>query len=195
MLVGLNFKDHAKELNMKIPKTPIIFLKPPSSLIGHRDFIIYPSEVKRLDYEAELCFIIKEKCKNVSVKKAKEYILGFSCLNDVTARDIQKKEGQWTRAKSFDTFCPLGPWIETEVKDVLNLDIKLYLNDKLKQDSNTKNFIFTPYELLSFISKCMTLLEGDIISCGTPAGVGSMKKGDKVCVEIEGIGRLINYVK
>jgi len=195
VLVGLNFKDHAKELNMKIPKTPIIFLKPPSSLIGHRDFIIYPSEVKRLDYEAELCFIIKEKCKNVSVKKAKEYILGFSCLNDVTARDIQKKEGQWTRAKSFDTFCPLGPWIETEVKDVLNLDIKLYLNDKLKQDSNTKNFIFTPYELLSFISKCMTLLEGDIISCGTPAGVGSMKKGDKVCVEIEGIGRLINYVK
>lgn len=195
MLVGLNFKDHAKELNMKIPKTPIIFLKPPSSLIGHRDFIIYPSEVKRLDYEAELCFIIKEKCKNVSVKKAKEYILGFSCLNDVTARDIQKKEGQWTRAKSFDTFCPLGPWIETEVKDVLNLDIKLYLNDKLKQDSNTKNFIFTPYELLSFISKCMTLLEGDIISCGTPAGVGSMKKGDKVCVEIEGIGRLISYVK
>ncbi len=195
VLVGLNFKDHAEELRMKLPKTPIIFLKPPSSLIAHRDSIIYPEGVKRVDYEAELCFMVKERCKNVSVDEVEEYILGFSCLNDVTARHIQKKEIQWTRAKSFDTFCPVGPWIETEIKDILNLDIKLYLNGELKQNSNTREFIFTPYELFSFISKCMTLFEGDIISCGTPKGIGEMQRGDKVCVDIKGIGRLVNYVK
>jgi len=194
ILVGLNYKDHAKELNMKLPSEPIIFLKPPTSLIGHRDSIIYPKGIKRLDYEAELALVIKKKIKNICAKEAKKAILGFGCLNDVTARDLQEKDGQWTRAKSFDTFCAFGPWIETNL-DTKNLPIKLFLNGKLKQKSSTKHFIFTPEYLVSFISKIMTLLPGDIISTGTPSGIGIMKESDKVEVFIEGIGMLQNRVK
>ncbi len=193
VLAGLNYRDHAKELGMKIPKEPVIFLKPPTALIADKEKILYPQKVKRLDYEAELAIIIRKKAKNISKKNVKEYILGFTCLNDVTARDLQKKDGQWTRAKSYDTFCPVGPCCETKL-DVNDLKIESYLNGKIKQSSSTKQFIFSIEELVSFISKVMTLLPGDIISTGTPFGVGPMKGDDITQVCIEGIGSIKNKV-
>ena len=179
VLVGLNYRNHAKELKMKAPKAPIIFLKPPTAIIGHNANIIYPEGVKRLDYEAELAIVIKKKAKNIDPKSSGKHILGYTCLNDVTARDLQRKDGQWTRAKSFDTFCPIGPWIETSI-DTSNLKIKTFLNGQLKQDSCTKHFIFKVDFLVSFISTIMTLLPGDIIATGTPPGIGPMKRGDTV---------------
>jgi 2-keto-4-pentenoate hydratase/2-oxohepta-3-ene-1,7-dioic acid hydratase in catechol pathway len=193
ILVGLNYRDHARELGMKIPGEPIIFLKPPTTVIGHSDKIIYPQGVTRLDYEAELALVIKKQAKNIPPEKAGRYILGYTCLNDVTARDLQKIDGQWTRSKSFDTFCPIGPWIETDY-DPSSSRITLSLNKVLKQDSSTRNFIFPVEKLVSFISGIMTLYPGDVISTGTPPGVGPMKPGDKVEVGIEGIGTLINTV-
>ncbi len=192
--LGLNYIDHAKELNMKIPEEPIIFLKPPSALIGHLEKIIYPEGIKELHYEAELAIVIKKKAKNVPIENAFEYILGYTCLNDVTARDIQRKDIQWTRAKSFDTFCPVGPEIVSGV-DPSNLKIETLLNDKIVQCSNTKNMIFKVPEILSFVSKVMTLEEGDIIATGTPPGVGPMQPGDKIEIRIENIGSLINFVE
>lgn len=192
--VGLNYKDHAKELNLPIPQEPIIFLKPATSIIAEGESIIYPSMVGQLDYEAELGIIIKKKAKDVPEKKARDYILGYTCTNDVTARDLQTKDGQWCRSKSFDTFCPIGPYIIANNTDANNLNIKLYLNGILKQSSNTNNFIFRVEYLISFISNVMTLLPGDVISAGTPSGVGPMTIGDEVTVEIEKIGRLTNYV-
>jgi len=193
ILVGLNYKDHAKELNMKIPKEPVIFLKPPTALIAHRQNIIYPKGVRQVDYEAELALVIKKKAKNLEPKRTGNYILGYTCFNDVTARDLQRHDIQWTRAKSFDTFAPCGPWLETSLNPG-NLRITSYLNGRIRQDSSTRNFIFPVYELVSFITKIMTLYPGDIISTGTPSGVGPMKAGDRVEVEIEGIGKLINTV-
>jgi len=192
--LGLNYIDHAKELNMKIPDEPIIFLKPPSAVIGHLEKIIYPEGVKELHYEAELAIVVKKRAKNVPPEDAYKYILGYTCFNDVTARDIQRKDIQWTRAKSFDTFCPVGPEIVSNI-DPSNLKIEAYLNDKLVQSSNTKNMIFKVPEIFSFISKIMTLEEGDIIATGTPPGVGPMKKGDKIEIRIEKIGSLINFVE
>ena len=192
--LGLNYIDHAKELNMKIPDEPIIFLKPPSAVIGHLEKIIYPEGVKELHYEAELAIVVKKRAKNVPPEDAYRYILGYTCFNDVTARDIQRKDIQWTRAKSFDTFCPVGPEIVSNI-DPSNLKIEAYLNDKLVQSSNTKNMIFKVPEIFSFISKIMTLEEGDIIATGTPPGVGPMKRGDKIEVRIEKIGSLINFVE
>lgn len=191
--VGLNYKDHAQELNMEIPEEPVIFLKPVTSLIGHKDNIIYPKQSKQVDYEAELAIIIAKKCKDVSVEDAKDVILGYTCANDVTARDLQKKDNQWTRAKSFDTFCPLGPKV---VKDInpQSLAIELFLNGEVKQRSNTSEMIFTPLELVSFISSVMTLMPDDIIITGTPPGVGKCEAGDEIEVRIEGIGSLINNV-
>ncbi|KAF0133565.1 MAG: 5-oxopent-3-ene-1 2 5-tricarboxylate decarboxylase [Candidatus Saganbacteria bacterium] len=192
--VGLNYKDHAAELKMDLPKNPIIFLKPPTTIIYDGDSIVYPiGQANELHYEAELAIVIKDKIKNVSELDAQKYILGYCCANDVTARDIQKADGQWTRAKSFDTFCPIGPKIVSGI-DPNNLAIKLYLNDELKQSSNTSQMIFKPAYLVSFISNIMTLLPEDVIITGTPPGVGSIKKGDKIVVEIEGIGRLQNRV-
>lgn len=193
VLVGLNYKDHAQELGMEVPQEPIIFLKPPSAVIGPDEDIVYPRGVNRLNYEAELAVVIKKKCKDVKVDEADDFILGYMCLNDVTARDLQKKDAQWTRAKGFDTFCPIGPWIETELNPK-NLKICSYLNGKLRQNSSSSNFIFSIPELISFISRIMTLYPGDIISTGTPPGVGEMHPGDIIEVEIEGIGRLKNYV-
>jgi len=193
ILVGLNYRDHARELRMAIPKEPVIFLKPPTAVIANAGNIIYPSGVKRLDYEAELALVVKKTARNIPAKSAKNYILGYTCLNDVTARDLQKKDGQWTRSKSFDTFCPIGPWIETKL-DPSNLRIQCRLNDKLKQDSSTANFIFPVEYLVCFISRIMTLFPGDVISTGTPVGVGPMQPGDRVEVEIEGIGKLFNQV-
>jgi len=193
ILAGLNYKDHARELKMKIPKEPVIFLKPPTAVIGHSDPITYPKGVKRLDYEAELAVVIKKRIKDIEAKEAKKYILGYTCLNDITARDLQEKDGQWTRAKSFDTFCPIGPWVETDFNPA-KAKIRLYVNGKAKQDSSTSNFIFSVDYLVSFVSKIMTLLPGDVISSGTPPGVGPLKKKDTVEVEIEGIGRLKNRI-
>ncbi len=193
ILVGLNYRDHAKELKMKIPKEPIIFLKPPSSLVGNEANIIYPPGVRRLDYEVELAFVIRKAGKNIPQDKARDYILGYTCLNDVTARELQQKDVQWTRAKSFDTFCPLGPWVETDL-DPSNLSISSYLNGKIKQNSTTANLIFSPFHLLSFISRIMSLREGDVISTGTPPKVGPMEVGDTIEVKVEGIGTLKNYV-
>lgn len=193
--VGLNYKDHAKELNLEIPTSPTLFIKPNTTVIGPNDNIIYPHWLSsQVDYEGELAIVISNKCHRVSTDEAKKYILGYTCSNDVTARDLQPKNGQWTIAKSFDTFLPLGPFITDEINP-FNLDINTYLNGKLVQSSNTKNLIFNVYELVSFISQIITLERFDVIITGTPSGIGPMQKGDIVEVEIEGIGRLKNSVK
>ena len=193
VLVGLNYKDHAKELKMPLPHEPILFLKPPTTLIGPEEHIVYPSQSTRVDYEAELAVIIKDRCKDLEPDEVMEHVEGFTCLNDVTARDIQKRDGQWTRAKSFDTFCPIGPYIVANI-DPNKVTIQSFLNGRLKQDSNTSNFIFPVEVLVSFISSVMTLLPGDIIATGTPGGIGAMQRGDIIEIVIEGIGTLRNYV-
>jgi len=190
--VGLNYKDHARELKMELPDEPVIFLKPPTAVIGHLDSIIYPDCSNQVDYEAELGIVISKEARNVS--DAREFIGGYTVFNDVTARDLQQKDIQWTRAKSFDTFAPIGPCIETEL-DSSNLNISLKINGEFKQKSNTKNMIFNVYELVEFISNIMTLKPGDVIATGTPPGVGPMNFGDTVEVEVEGIGVLKNYIK
>ncbi len=191
--VGLNYRDHAEELGMPLPEEPVLFMKPPSSLLPHGGTILYPKMSQRVDYEAELAIVVAGECKDLSVEEAGGQILGYTCANDVTARDLQVKDGQWTRAKGFDTFCPLGPWIETEV-DPSDLEVRLYLNGELRQASRTSAMVFGPDYLLSFVSRVMTLYPGDVILTGTPAGVGEMRPGDLVEVEIEGIGRLSNKV-
>lgn len=191
--VGLNYREHAVELKLKIPKEPVIFLKPPSSIIYNKDDIVYPPKVKRLDFEAELAVVIKKKTKNIKPKEAAAYILGYTCLNDVTARDLQKKDGQWTRSKSFDTFCPIGPVIETDL-DPSDIKIESRLNGILRQSSSSADLIFPVRELVAYISGIMTLLPGDIISTGTPPGVGPMMPHDFIEVRIEGIGALMNKV-
>ncbi len=193
VLVGLNYRDHAREMGMKIPRTPVIFLKPPTAVAAYGETIPYPCGVTRLDYEAELALVIGRKARNIPEAQAGRHIFGYTCLNDITARDLQKKDGQWTRAKSFDGFCPFGPWIETRL-DTRRLNIKAIRNGKVVQSSHTGNLIFSPPCLVSFISKIMTLLPGDVISTGTPSGVGPMQPGDKIEVSVEGIGSLINRV-
>jgi len=192
--VGLNYKKHATELAMPLPETPLLFLKPSTSVIGPEADILYPSMSERVDFEAELGVVIKKTCKQVSPQKASEYILGFTCLNDVTARDLQQKESQWTRAKGFDTFCPIGPYIETDF-DWKGKRITAKLNGQVKQDSNTDDLIFGIEELVSFISSVMTLNPGDVIATGTPSGIGPMQRGDVVEVCVEGLGTLKNTVK
>lgn len=191
--VGLNYKDHAEELNMELPNEPKIFLKPPSSVIGHLDSIIFPAMSSEVDYEAELAVVISKEGKNVSSDMANDYIGGYTIMNDVTARDLQRKDEQWTRAKSFDTFAPIGPYIETEMNS-MDQNISLSLNGKIKQQSNTKNMIFSPVDLVEFVSNIMTLNPGDIIATGTPAGVGEMKIGDSVEISVEDIGVLKNNI-
>ncbi len=192
--IGLNYRAHAAEFNKPLPEVPMIFMKPSTAVIGPGDSIIYPSHMShRVDYEGELAVVIGRKAKDVPVDRAKDYILGYTCFNDVTARDLQGKDIQYTRAKGFDTFACVGPWIETGL-DPLDTRIETYLNREKRQDTSTKDMIFNVYELLSFVSYVMTLLPGDIISTGTPSGVGKMKPGDTVEVRIEGIGSLINTV-
>ncbi len=192
--IGLNYIDHAKEVNMKIPEEPLIFIKPSTAVIGPNEKIRLPESSNRVDYEAELAIVIKKKCYKVPEEQIDDYILGYTCLNDVTARDLQFKDQQWTRAKSFDTFAPIGPCIVQGINPD-NLEIKLYQNNELKQHSNTNNFIFNHKQLVSFISNIMTLLPGDIISTGTPPGIGPMQKGDTITIEIENIGKLTNIVE
>jgi 2-keto-4-pentenoate hydratase/2-oxohepta-3-ene-1,7-dioic acid hydratase in catechol pathway len=193
LAVGLNYVDHAKELGMEIPANPILFMKPPTSVIGPDGEIVCPSMSCQVEYEAELVVVIKDRIKGIPVKEAASHILGYTCGNDVTARDLQKKDGQWTRAKSFDTFSPLGPWIETEL-DPLNAKIEMLLNGEAVQSSSTANMIFDVFELVSFISQIMTLMPGDVIMTGTPPGVGPVQPGDTTQVRIAGIGTLKNHI-
>lgn len=191
--VGINYRDHAEEMKLPIPHEPILFLKPSTAVIAHEEDIVYPSMSKRVDYEAELGVVIKKKARKVSEKEAKDYILGFTCFNDVTARDLQQLDVQYTRSKGFDTFAPLGPCIETRI-DPNQINIETYVNGECKQYSNTQKMIFPVDYLVSFISQVMTLLPGDVIATGTPAGVGPLSPGDVVEVRIEGIGVLRNKV-
>jgi 2-keto-4-pentenoate hydratase/2-oxohepta-3-ene-1,7-dioic acid hydratase in catechol pathway len=191
--IGLNYRDHAEELGLALPAEPLLFLKPSTGVIGPLDRIVLPRQSARVDFEAELAIVIGKTAKNVTSEAARNYILGYTCLNDVTARDLQSKDGQWTRAKGFDTFCPIGPWIETEV-DPSDLLIELFLNGERKQRSRTSNLIFSPVELVEFVSAVMTLLPGDVIATGTTSGIGPMQNGDIVEVRVEGIGSLVNSV-
>jgi 2-keto-4-pentenoate hydratase/2-oxohepta-3-ene-1,7-dioic acid hydratase in catechol pathway len=191
--LGVNYHSHGEEMNHKPPDEPLIFIKPATSVIGPEDKIVYPPSSQRVDYEGELGVVIKKLARQVSKEEARNYILGYTCVNDVTARDLQSKDGQWTRAKSFDTFCPIGPHIETEL-DPADLSLETYLNGVVKQKTRTSLLIFPVFELVSFISHVMTLLPGDVISTGTPGGIGPMQPGDTVEVKIEGIGTLRNYV-
>jgi 2-keto-4-pentenoate hydratase/2-oxohepta-3-ene-1,7-dioic acid hydratase in catechol pathway len=192
--VGANYKDHAAEMGRPLPEEPLLFLKPPSALVGPQGFIAYPRMSKRVDYEGELAVVIKKRARDLADGAAVEpYILGYTCFNDVTARDLQAKDVQFTRAKSFDTFAAVGPCIATDI-DPAALHLKTFLNGKLKQSGNTANLIFTVPFLVRFISRIMTLEPGDLISTGTPAGVGPMHPGDRVDVQIDGIGTLSNQV-
>ena len=191
--IGLNYHAHveASYSAENAPERPLIFLKPPSSIIGLNQKIVHPEESERVDYEAELGVIIGKTARNVEAAGADQYIFGFTCVNDVTARDLQKKDGQWSRAKGFDTFCPVGPWIvpELDYRDVL---VEGVHNGEVKQSGRTSLMIFDIPFLISYISKIMTLYPGDLISTGTPAGIAPMKSGDTIEVRIEGIGTLAN---
>ncbi len=191
--VGLNYRQHALELGMQLPSEPIIFLKPHTSLLPHRGDIVYWPMVGQLDYEAELTIVIGQRCHQVREADAMQYVFGYTIANDVTARDLQRKDGQWTRAKSFDTFCPLGPSIVTGI-DASNLRLKAILNGQVKQDGSTSDLIFTIPQLVSFVSQVITLHPGDVILTGTPSGIGPMQVGDEIRIEIEGLGALTNRV-
>ncbi|WP_407308644.1 fumarylacetoacetate hydrolase family protein [Desulfosporosinus sp. SB140] len=191
--VGLNYALHIEELGHSLPDDPVIFIKPQTSVIGPEATIIHPKISQRVDFEAELAVIIGRTIKDVTEEEATKAIFGYTCANDVTARDLQKKDGQWTRAKSFDTFCPIGPWVVSDI-DPSALDIQLLLNGVVKQSSNTKYFITPIPKLISFISQVMTLYPGDVILTGTPEGVGPMQPGDEVVVKIPAIGELHNTI-
>jgi 2-keto-4-pentenoate hydratase/2-oxohepta-3-ene-1,7-dioic acid hydratase in catechol pathway len=192
--IGKNYADHATEMGGDVPEQPLVFLKPSTSVVGSGDVIAYPPSSTRVDYEGELAVVIGRLCRDVPESRAAEVIFGFTCANDVTARDQQATDGQWSRAKGYDSFCPLGPWIETEVSPA-DLRVTTTLNGAVKQDGRTSQIVHKIPALITYITACMTLLPGDVILTGTPAGVGPMEVGDEVAVEIEGIGRLVNTVK
>ena len=192
--VGRNYVEHAKELGNEVPKVPLIFLKPPSSIISTGDHIVLPPQSKQVEHEGELVVVIGKRAKNVTAESAKEYIFGYTIGNDITARDLQKIDGQWTRAKGFDTFCSFGPWIDTEF-DASDAVVTCRVNGQMRQMASTRDMVFSVTTLIAYISSIMTLEPGDIIFTGTPAGVGELKNGDVVDVEIEGLGKLSNPVK
>jgi 2-keto-4-pentenoate hydratase/2-oxohepta-3-ene-1,7-dioic acid hydratase in catechol pathway len=194
--VGLNYASHVTEMNIdrKAPAAPLLFLKPPTTIIGPGEGTFYPEKCKALHYEGELGVIIKKRTRMIRPDEALDHVLGYTCLNDVTARDWQATDGQWTRGKSYDTFCPIGPVIDLDIKNPNALKIETRLNGQVKQSASTADLLFKVEELVSYISHHMTLLPGDIIATGTPEGVGPMKVGDTVEVEIEEIGVLRNQV-
>jgi 2-keto-4-pentenoate hydratase/2-oxohepta-3-ene-1,7-dioic acid hydratase in catechol pathway len=193
--VGRNYRDHASELGNDVPTEPLIFLKPPSSIIAPGDEIVHPKQSERVDYEGELGIVIGKLCAKLAADAdVKEYIRGYTIVNDVTARDLQKKDSQWTRAKGFDTFCPVGPIVTDEIDPSNGVDLVTELNGEEKQHGNTRDFIFGIPEMIRYISNVMTLEPGDLIATGTPAGVSPMKPGDSVAVTIKGIGTLRNPV-
>jgi 2-keto-4-pentenoate hydratase/2-oxohepta-3-ene-1,7-dioic acid hydratase in catechol pathway len=191
--VGGNYFGHRRELNMSDNKEPVIFLKPPTSIIATGDAIVLPSDAERVDYEAELAIVIGSRCKGVKREDADKYILGYTCANDVSERVMQSRDGQWARAKGFDTFCPIGPYIATDIgADALS--VRTYVNGRITQSGNTSDMIYSVHRLVEFVSGVMTLLPGDIILTGTPEGVGEIKTGDLVEIEIQNVGTLANTV-
>jgi 2-keto-4-pentenoate hydratase/2-oxohepta-3-ene-1,7-dioic acid hydratase in catechol pathway len=192
--VGKNYADHAAEMNSEVPAEPLIFIKPATTIIASEEEILYPPQSQRVDYEGELALVIGDRALNCTPEEAQTKIWGYTIANDVTARDLQSKDGQWTRAKGFDTFCPLGPWIVRELNPGARL--QTFLNDDAKpvQSACIDQMVFSPDFLVSYISQVMTLLPGDVVLTGTPFGIGALHLGDKVRVEIEGIGRLENIV-
>lgn len=191
--VGRNYADHAREMGGEVPAAPMIFLKPSTSVIGPGDPIALPWQSEQVEHEAELAVVIGRMCRDVPEDRVHEVVLGYTCANDVTARDLQRTDGQWGRAKGFDSFCPLGPWIETSV-DLDDADITCLVNGELRQGGTTGDMVRDVVELVSWISSVMTLLPGDVILTGTPAGVGPIVAGDTVSVSIDGIGTLTNPV-
>jgi 2-keto-4-pentenoate hydratase/2-oxohepta-3-ene-1,7-dioic acid hydratase in catechol pathway len=191
--VGLNYREHIREMESKGTQDPVLFLKPPTALLHPGGVILYPPSSKQVDYEAELAVVLKKRLKNASPEEARKAVWGYTCCNDVTARDLQKTDGQWTRAKGFDTFCPLGPWLVTDLVEA-EQKITCRLNGEVKQESRISERIWNSAELLSFASKVMTLEPLDVLTTGTPSGIGPMKPGDTVEVEVEGIGILQNVV-
>ena len=191
--IGKNYADHAAEMDSEVPSEPIIFIKPNTSVIGPNEVIIWPRMSERVDYEAELAIVIGRICKEVPASKVKDVIYGYTLANDVTARDLQKKDGQWSRAKGFDTFCPLGPWIETEFIPG-DQKITSTLNGEVKQSSMLSEMIFKVPQIIEFVTNVMTLLPGDVILTGTPAGIGPMPSGASITVAIDGLGALTNKV-
>lgn len=190
--VGLNYKDHANELDMVLPSEPLLFMKPSSTIVSNGESIVYPEDTKKLDFEAELGIVI---LSDINYKSNNENLnIAYTIINDVTARDLQEKDGQWTRSKSFDTFCPVGPVVVTGINPS-NQKICSKVNGEIKQNSNTSNMIFSPNELVEYVSNIMTLKAGDLIATGTPPGIDHLEKGDNVEIIIEEIGVLTNTVK
>ena len=191
--VGKNYADHAAEMGGEVPEEPIIFIKPNTSVIGPNDIIQWPSSSERIDHEAELAVVISKICKEVPREKAKDVVFGYTVANDVTARDLQKKDGQWSRAKGFDTFCPIGPWIDTEFVPGSQL-VTATVDGELKQSAPLSDMVFDVPFIIEFVTKVMTLLPGDVILTGTPSGIGPMNAGGEVEVAVEGLGSLKNKV-
>lgn len=191
--VGRNYIEHARELGNEVPKVPLIFLKPPSSVLNPNDTIVLPTQSTQVEHEAELVAVIGKRGRHILAGNAKRYILGYTIGNDVTARDLQRSDDQWTRAKGFDTFCPFGPWIDTDF-DPADSVVTCRVNGQMRQMASTRDMVFNVGTLIAYISSVMTLEPGDLIFTGTPAGVGELKNGDEVVVEIEGLGALKNPV-
>ena len=189
LCIGRNYADHAAELGNDLPAEPLLFMKPPSALIATGEAIVLPTLSERVDFEGELAVVIGRRCRNVAEEDAQAVIGGYTLLNDVTARDLQKKDGQWARAKGFDTFAPCGPRVVSDL-DVSDLELRTYVNGELRQAGRTSQLIFSIPRLIAYISRVMTLEPGDLISTGTPSGVGPLRAGDLVDVVVEGIGRL-----
>lgn len=192
--IGRNYLDHADEFGREVPEEPLMFLKPATAVIGPGDAIHHPVDTKEVHHEAELAVVIGKVSRHVAIEDAGQHILGYTAANDVTARDLQRSDGQWTRAKGFDTFCPIGPAIETEFDPLESHAIVSRVNGNVRQDADITDLIFGVAELVAYVSRVMTLLPGDVILTGTPAGVGLITPGDTVEVEIEGIGKLTNPV-
>ncbi len=195
--VGRNYVAHAAEHGAEVPREPLLFLKPPSSVLGPGAAIELPPLSARVEHEGELAVVIGQRCRNVSSAEAWRYVLGVTCGNDVTARDLQRADSQWTRGKGFDTFCPLGPWIVTGLTetDAADLDLCCRVNGEVRQRGNTGHMVFPPAELVAAITAVMTLEPGDVVMTGTPAGVGPLSAGDVVDVEVERVGTLSNHVR
>ena len=191
--IGRNYADHAAEMGSDIPAEPLVFLKPNTSVIGPGDPIVYPGQTSDLQFEGELAVVIGRICRDVPAERVPEVVYGYTCGNDVTARDLQRSDGQWARAKGFDSFCPLGPWIETDL-DPADLALTTTLNGEPRQKARTSQLHFDITALVAHVTSFTTLLPGDVLLTGTPAGVGPMQPGDQVAVEIEGIGTLTNRV-
>ena len=192
--IGRNYVEHAREHDVEVPKVPLLFLKPPSSILNPGDAIVLPPQSRQVEHEAELVVVIGKRTRNVIVEQARDTIFGYTAGNDVTARDLQRSDGQWTRAKGFDTFCPLGPWVDTEF-DPSDAIITCRVSGQPRQMASTRDMVFNVSMLIAFISGVMTLEPGDLIFTGTPAGVSPLADGDEVVVEIEGLGKLSNPVR